>query len=558
MSSEQNDEIQNQVNRWVEAILPTADSNTETSVREDLDNEDAHDTTRHAFYTEIKRNSDLRDYSIDSLKGDQSQLNQFRKKLGLWHSSIIYADLLSYRPKNPDSEKHLQQRMQALLREALVWFPDSIFAQVILHCRGEDERGMKECTAVAGDRSKGAQLESLAKVFREKTVNCAKSYGTTVSLDIHLRHGNRWKYFEEGPVILAPRLASVKETVKPHDVHIHPLPIATFYPSPIGTGHGGNARSSNQEQERPFFNDVAKTIYNNFGLCKEGYNFCMLHIAQGVDVVFDDSKNNTTVCHLYVMGYTKDQPVIDSLYDEAMKNLLSKLAHFHSIQRMLTRQAELEKNKQMMDLLYKPLQGLTDALQRVQEDSQQLRSILYDPHRAIFSAASKVRQYFTEGERISIGPVQWKIAHTPNHYKDIRSIACTLAVIVRDIFGSTYVPSSATDLFMHAIGLLFSENKKEEDPFGYLRRQCQTLVGLTVDDSVAILKVLNVATDNSSSDQWFKKLKDSLFALKYALHSPFKPNPKQQNVLPFLLIMDDYDISFELFFGVSEKVTNLS
>lgn len=513
MSSEQNDETQNQVNRWLEAILPGKKDNG-TEVGTELDSPKVYDATRHAFYKAIKANQKLRTYSIDCLKGDQSLLNRSRKKLGQWYSAIIYADLLSYRSKNPDSEEHLQQRMQALLREALVWFPDAIFAQVILHCRSEDEGGMKECTAVAGERVNGESLGEVPEVFRSLTADYAKMKGTTVSLDIHLRHGNRWTYFKEGHKILEPRFGSSEKTVDPRDVHIYPLPIATFYPGEIGSGHGGQA-SANQEEERSFFKDVAKNALEQFRLCKTAFNFGMLHIAQGVDVVFDDDEDNTTVCHLYVMAYTstKDRPVIDPLYYAAMKNLLSKLAHFHSIHRMLTRQAELEKNKQMMDLLIGPLNMLTDTLQQTQEKAQELRSILYEPAESIFGVQKAIASLFQDGGSIeNPDGSSVKVCHKTDNYDKLKDVRWVLAHALARFRGKQPEGKNAQEaLEREAFGLQVASSDASH-PFHHLSVAVARLIGYNKNSPQEV-----VSADLTNSINYLANLKKRLF-------SPFKPD----------------------------------
>lgn len=401
MSSEQNDEIQNQVNRWLEAILPGKKENG-INVGTELDSAEVYDGTRHAFYNAIKANQRLREYSISQLTGNQSALNEFRKKLGQWHSAMLYADLLSYTPKNPDSELHLAQRMQALLREALVWFPDAIFAQVILHCREADEGEMKECTAIAVDNQYSKIAKKLATDFRKKTAAYAKKNGTTVSLDVHLRHKNRWKYSTEQNPIMEPHYASDDDTVYPRKVFIYPLPITTLYPGKIIRGHSEKI-SSAQEKERPFFDDVVAPVLNmHLDLKKKNADFGMLHIAQGVDVVFDGDKDTSTVCHLYVMTYTSQrQPIINRLYNKAMTNLLSKLAHFSSIQRMVIQQKELEKQAHMLELVNKPLQRLGDALQASQQDIQEVYSIMHEPSHCIFAAQPKIAELFYDNQSLS-------------------------------------------------------------------------------------------------------------------------------------------------------------
>lgn len=501
MSSRKKKVTDNAVDNWVQALLPGNKGNN-LKVGQELDKSELRDHERDAFYRKVKKNIPLREFNASHLIGEQSTLNQFREKLGQWHSAMLYADLLSYTPKNPDSERHLEQRMQALLREALVWFPDAIFAQVVLHHRGDYQGAMKECTAIA---VKNESFIKIAEDFRKLTAAYAKENGTTVSFDIHLRYENRWRWFSEGHEIQKPCCPSNGETVDPRNVYIFSLPVANFYPGKITGGNGGQALSW-QEEERYFFKNVAKRALEKFRLCKTSFNFGMLHIAQGVDVVFD-YKDVTTVCHLYVMAYTKEKALmIDPSYNRAMTNLLSKLAHFFSIQRMLIQQKELEKQAHMLELVNKPLQRLGDALQASQQDIQEVYSIMHEPSHCIFAAQPKIAELFYDNQSLSNPDgTALTIEHQPIQY---------------NVTNRKWV-------FAHALSRLrgaMLEGKTAEEA---LKREVASLTAASEDKlhvhhelSQAVIRLLNINFEDFKCSK--ETIPKYLTRLKDIMFTPFK------------------------------------
>ena len=110
-------------------------------------------------------------------------------------------------------------------------------------------------------------------------------------------------------------------------------------------------------------------------------------------------------------------------------------------------QQQLEKQAQMLKLLQRPLDSLTGALERTQQDTQMLRSILYDPHKALFSISALVSQYFEQGRQCRLGPLVWEVQHKPASYvvagvtdidekkKRAASAAATVIGVVLKAFG---------------------------------------------------------------------------------------------------------------------------
>lgn len=185
----------------------------------------------------------------------------------------------------------------------------------------------------------------------------------------------------------------------------------------------------------------------------------------------------------------------------------------------------LKKHSQMLELLQGPLESLTSLLNKTQEDTQTLRSILYDPHRSLFEAAPQVKKYFDRDRRISFGKVSWKTIHEPSgttNPKEMEVMANTIAAIVCEVFGSAdFLPKNRQELYAIASALL----KSEEAAFSEYRSLLSDIV-------------------LGFSDIPFKdytKLTNAFSDLKAILFTPYKDGDKKRPILPLLIII--YDIN---------------
>lgn len=218
-----------------------------------------------------------------------------------------------------------------------------------------------------------------------------------------------------------------------------------------------------------------------------------------------------------------------------------------------------EKSEKMLNHLTKPLESLTGALVKVQKNSQDLRAILYDPHRSIFAAASGVQEFFIHKKVVSIGNVRWEIEHDADKYKTINDLISTLSGIVMEIFGSDYRPENPSDLFNHAMGLVFMETKP--DPYQRLRKTCKDILGFKLEDMAGISNSL-CKQEYSSVDKTnpaHAKIIDAVTAFKYILHYPFKPSETaRKNYLPLMVILDDIGYPGEIEFENNENSFKLN
>ena len=89
-----------------------------------------------------------------------------------------------------------------------------------------------------------------------------------------------------------------------------------------------------------------------------------------------------------------------------------------------------EKAEQMMTLMQLPLHRISEALQSMHSDTQELKSILYEPFDILYRSYALICNLFDEGETIGINShLELHIQHNPKEYKEtgeLRALACLL------------------------------------------------------------------------------------------------------------------------------------
>lgn len=207
-------------------------------------------------------------------------------------------------------------------------------------------------------------------------------------------------------------------------------------------------------------------------------------------------------------------------------------------------QRKLKKQAQMLKLLKEPLDTLTEALSQTQQDTQILRSVLYDPHKVLFSVASQVEKYFSKGEACSYGRVQWKGMHTINGVTSQnggRSAGLMLAAIICRIFGKRPEDvNNQEELYTEASESLMSEDSVYSD----LKR---TLVSLVPDgDLSTVVDQLKVhLVDKPDVTDRVDAITSLLERLKTVVFTPFKFSGTAP-LLPLALILSDHEYKGQL------------
>ena len=493
-----------------ELVKQLIDGTYGNNVQELIDDVNVSDKQRSEFFRILKEDSKVK-FNLIRKDKNSEDFKHIRNSLGLWYSAMIFADLLSYDPKAPPHTR-LQSRLQAVLHEALAWFPNAIFGQVILHFRGDKEPA-QECIGLVDIDEK--KFNELKGGFRDKIKEYVKKNGSTVELDVHLRFGSRWT---SNPKTDKPSkgISSVKHT----------------FPGMICTSEIAALDSRTQEidDEQTFIETVAKKYLVDQNIIKKDTSLGLLHIASGLDVVFENPRkvDYSTVAHLYVLCEVKNEKVeIDTIYEHTMQTLLSKLANFYATQKYLEEQqkyleerAMLRKHSQMLELLQGPLESITTMLNKSQEDAQTLRALLYDPHRSIFAAAPRVMKYFEQYREISFGSVKWKAPHNAGD-GDKETLANTIAATVCEIFGKTEItPANNQELYGIANGLLNSNEKAFEE----LRELFTKVVEF------------NEIPINDKN-----KLKAAFSKLKAILFTSYKDGTEDFPLLPLLVVFYDFN-----------------
>jgi|GEM_PF-4447353 len=216
-------------------------------------------------------------------------------------------------------------------------------------------------------------------------------------------------------------------------------------------------------------------------------------------------------------------------------------------------QNELKKQAQMLRLLEEPLSSLTKALEQTQQDTQMLRSILYDPHKSLFSVAPLVSDYFEEDRWCSYGKVRWKGIHKPSSLGTVEerhAAASVVAAIICRLFGA--VPKG---------------DEEEQDIYGKVVAMLESYDPAFED----LRKVLDIVLyGDSNKDLFFSELRSCLLSsaaignpscvkkalknLKLYVFTPFKYNGDAP-IGPMALVLYDYGYRGEVY--SSTDVENL-
>lgn len=244
---------------------------------------------------------------------------------------------------------------------------------------------------------------------------------------------------------------------------------------------------------------------------------------------------------LIVQGVSKSdlKDIAKSIYSASgsikyilLQNLAREKAHLQQQD-----QQALEKQAQMLRLLETPLKGLTQALENTQEETQQLRAILYDPHLSLFALAPNVRKYFDESQEISFGTLRpWKPVHEPGSIgsdDEPARLLKSLAAITLEIFGrGSASPSGESEFYGMANDLLVSDSSAYKKQRNILKQ------------------LLGFSKFNSALD--VNLIKHAGMLLKEIMFTPFKPDEDKWPVLPLLIIFydttDDVEVTYKRVF----------
>lgn len=272
------------------------------------------------------------------------------------------------------------------------------------------------------------------------------------------------------------------------------------------------------------FNDVAVQKYVNYKQkyaeinLKAGYQGS-LHICLGVarhnSIHFEFEKARELFGVFFQVDIYSNKAI--DLYDiyelqlahrTRLKYKILQLLAAESITQLETKNQELQKKDQMLSLLMAPLERLSTALLQTQQDTQELRSILYSPARGLFAAAPNVWKYFEGGQKIQVGKLSIETCHNEPVTNDIAKQL--LAGIILEILGKrTFVKPSNWNKLFDIVDHALNENNKATKE---LRKLCKqilgmsnkttfgTLVGLNGEPFLAFKELLNEPYKNFSGE----------------------------------------------------------
>lgn len=268
------------------------------------------------------------------------------------------------------------------------------------------------------------------------------------------------------------------------------------------------------------FNDVAVQNYVNYkqqyasqNKSKAGYQGS-LHICLGVarhnSIQFEFEKAKELFGVFFQVDIYSNKAIdLNEIYElqlahrTRLKYKILQLLAAESITQLETKNQELQKKDQMLSLLMAPLDSLSTALLQTQQDTQELRSILYSPARSLFAAAPNVWKYFEGGQKIKVGKLSIETCHNEPVTNDIAKRL--LAGIILEILGKrTFVnPSNWNELFDIVDHDLNENNKATKE----LRKLCKQLLGMSDKTTFRTLVGLN---------------REPFLAFKELLNEPYK------------------------------------
>ncbi len=386
------------------------------------------------FIDRIRNHTVLRMVNAD---GDQTQLQALRESLGAWYSGILFGDLLSYNSAERDSDKRIESRMRALVREALIWMPNSVFAQVLLYFKGA-ETPIVECTGTRGFQDV-LHIERL----RKDTTDYAKRNGSSVTWDIHFRNSAKWDWSDGVNQVRLDGIAIVEgDEIRPNtgvvisgakaEFRIIPeLLEAKQEESGGGASNGEEDARKRADESEPgkhsrFLSDVMWPFLKEIDPDAHTKDVLgLLHHSTGLDVYFDGlpDVDSRVRAHLYLASRVKrstiltEKPVfrLPTNFRRTMVSLLSKLAHFYTVHRMIDQRYAVTRQAQRYDLISQPLERLTKAQEEIERDVRMLRNIMNEPADGILAEVRRLSELFREAGTMKFRTASGKITITRRH-----------------------------------------------------------------------------------------------------------------------------------------------
>lgn len=188
------------------------------------------------------------------------------------------------------------------------------------------------------------------------------------------------------------------------------------------------------------------------------------------------------------------------------------------VRELEAQQRELQKYKQMFDLLATPLHSLTEALAQTQADTQELRAIIYEPLDAIFACQPQVAELFDETK--SIPELGWKPEHVVDNYEDVDKASSVLALALARFRGLSQVNGACN--LLTQVSFFYQEDTNLSGPYHELSKRLRKILGI---DSWDVMRNISL-TD----------AKKCLNHLKERFFTAYKPREAQISPLQWVVL----------------------
>jgi hypothetical protein len=191
-----------------------------------------------------------------------------------------------------------------------------------------------------------------------------------------------------------------------------------------------------------------------------------------------------------------------------------------------------KKQAQMLELIERPLRAISDALGSMQSETQELRSILFEPEEALFASHAEISEFFKEGHHLPFeGDLakQYKIKHSPKAaggagYTDAEAqvvLSCMIATIFGEFQKIRHLPDAR--MVVSTTVYIIARKAKDEGTKSLVKDLAWLL---TKDETNDLAKFL---VENSGLQDAIQRVKDALF-------TPFKGFSSKWHPLPFQLL----------------------
>lgn len=156
------------------------------------------------------------------------------------------------------------------------------------------------------------------------------------------------------------------------------------------------------------------------------------HLLPGGAFRFEDDPHLNSRCAIFITAVTdSDFGRLSGYAVGHIKTILTQYLAQKVYKDVHDRLKEAEKAAQVMRLMQRPLEDLAAALDSMQRDTQELKSILYEPSEALFKGYSRISHLFEQGRKVAISnALQVTIQHSASGYREAAEARALLCQII--------------------------------------------------------------------------------------------------------------------------------